>query len=433
MSTTLSPDHVAAALALRDLTDPAQGPHAVGLLLDAAVDALAARWGSTVRVLRSSPAVSVEDNYDRLGYPATAITREARYSRYLAPPAESPPHTSTAQLPAERTDEPPEYVQYEGRLAGAPSRNLDPPIYATDFRRGALGDTVMLRSHTTAGVPPALRALAAEPDPPADLLLVLPGLVYRRDVIDRMHVGEPHQVDLWRIVRGDVDLDDMLGTLVEAVLPGARRRTVPARHPYTEQGRQLDVRIGDEWVELAECGLAAPHVLATAGLDPERWRGLALGMGLDRAVMLRKGVPDIRLLRATDPRIAEQMLDLTPWRPVSTLPAVRRDLSIVAASGTDDELLGDRARTALGPDADLLESLTVLARTPDEQLPAPARDRLGTEPGQDNLLLRLVLRPLDRTLTDAEANAVRDRVYAALHEGPHHEWAGLPERQRSST
>jgi phenylalanyl-tRNA synthetase alpha chain len=378
MPATVSPDHVAAALALRDLTDPEQGPHAVGLLLDAALDALATRWGSTVRVLRSTPAVSVEDNYDRLGYPASAITREARYSRYL-------------------------------------------------------GDTVMLRSHTTAGVPPALRALAAEPHPPTDLLLVLPGLVYRRDAIDRMHVGEPHQVDLWRISRGDVDLEDMLDALVEAVLPGARWRAVPARHPYTEHGRQVDVRVGDGWVELAECGLAAPHVLATAGLDPQHWRGLALGMGLDRAVMLRKGVPDIRLLRATDPRIAEQMLDLTPWRPVSMLPAVRRDLSIVAAAGDDDELLGDRARAALGPDADVLESLTLLARTPHEQLPAPARARLGTEPGQDNLLLRLVLRPLDRTLTDAEANAVRDRVYAALHEGPHHEWAGLPERQHRST
>jgi phenylalanyl-tRNA synthetase alpha chain len=382
MPTTLSPDHVAAALALRDLTDPAQGPHAVGLLLDAAVDALAGRWGSTVRVLRSAPAVAVEDNYDRLGWPPSAITRDARYSRYLS-------------------------------------------------------DTVMLRSHTTAGVPPALRALAAESDPPDDLLLVLPGLVYRRDAIDRLHVGEPHQLDLWRIVRGrttsDADMQDMLGALVEAILPGARWRTVARQHPYTEHGRQVDVHTGEGWVELAECGLAHPRVLAVAGLAPDRWSGLALGMGLDRAVMLRKGVPDIRLLRASDPRIAEQMLDLAPWRPVSMLPPARRDLSIVTSGDVDDELLGDRARAALGPDADLLESLTVVARTPHERLPAPARTRLGTEPGQDNLLLRMVLRPLDRTLTDPEANAVRDRVYAALHEGPHHEWAGLPERQQRST
>jgi phenylalanyl-tRNA synthetase alpha chain len=382
MPATLSPAHVTTALALRDLTDPVQGTHAVGLLLDAAVDALTARWGSAVRVLRSSPLVAVEDNYDRLGYPPSAVTRESRYTRYLS-------------------------------------------------------DTVMLRSHTTAGVPPALRALATEPEPPADLLLVLPGLVYRRDAIDRMHVGAPHQVDLWRVVRGgpmsEADLQDMLGALVEALLPDARLRTIPAQHPYTERGQQVDVHTGEGWVELAECGLAAPHVLATAGLDPDRWSGLALGMGLDRAVMLRKRVPDIRLLRATDPRIADQMGDLAPWRPVSMLPPARRDLSIVAAVGADDEVLGDRARTALGLDADLLESLTVLARTPHDRLPAAARSRLGTEPGQDNLLLRLVLRPLDRTLTDREANAVRDRVYAALHEGPHQEWASLPERQGRST
>jgi DNA-binding transcriptional LysR family regulator len=53
-------------------------------------------------------------------------------------PAGSPPHISTAQQPGGRTGEPPEYVQYEGRLAGTPSGNLDPPIYAPDSRRGAL-------------------------------------------------------------------------------------------------------------------------------------------------------------------------------------------------------------------------------------------------------------------------------------------------------
>ena len=120
MPATLSPDTVAGALALRDLTDPAQGPHAVQLLLDAAVDALAARWGSAVRLLRSSPVVAVEDNYDRLGYSRAAITRDSRYSRYLS-------------------------------------------------------GTVMLRSHTSAGVPPALRELAAERTRPPTSCSCCPG------------------------------------------------------------------------------------------------------------------------------------------------------------------------------------------------------------------------------------------------------------------
>ncbi|OZM83922.1 hypothetical protein [Pseudonocardia sp. MH-G8] len=374
MTATLEPDAVAAALALRDLTDPAHGPHALQLLLDAAVAALGRH--RAVSVQRQGAAVAVEDNYDRLGYAPSAVTRESRYSRYLS-------------------------------------------------------ETVMLRSHTSAAVPPALRALAGRPDAPDDLLLVLPGLVHRRDAIDRLHVGEPHQVDLWRIVRGrrmtPADLQEMLAALVPAILPGARWRTVAADHPYTAAGRQLDVDTGDGWVELAECGLAAPGVLRRAGLDPDRWSGLALGMGLDRALMLRKGLPDIRLLRAADPRIAGQMQDLEPWRPVSMLPPTGRDLSIVVAAGTDTDLLGDRARRALGADAQVLESLSVRTATPHERLPQHVRARLGSRPGQENLLVRLVLRPLDRTLTDHEANDVRDRVYAALHEGPHHEWT-LPPR-----
>ena len=361
-----------AALTLRDLTDPAEGPHAVQLLLDDVVAALRSAWGCGVEVRRDHRLVGVEDNYDRLGYDPADVTRAARYTRYVS-------------------------------------------------------ETVMLRSHTSAGVPPALRALARRPQPQLDdVLLVLPGLCYRRDAIDRIHVATPHQLDLWRISTarlGPDDLHEMVDRLVDAVLPGAVYEVTEVGHPYTVGGLQVDVRTRDGWVELAECGLAAPHVLAGAGLDPQRYSGLALGMGLDRAVMLRKGLPDVRLLRAGDPRIAAQMLDLSPWRPVSTLPPVRRDLSVVVTGPTDVELLGDAVRSALGSDADELEALDVVASTSYGDLPAPVRERLGIAPGQQNVLLRLVLRPLERTLTDADANILRDRVYAAVHEGPVWEWA----------
>jgi len=290
---------------------------------------------------------------------------------------------------------------------------------------------VMLRSHTTAGVPPALRALAGTDAVDADVLLALPGVCYRRDVIDRLHVGTPHQVDLWRIAttgstgrRLDADdLQQMVELVVGAVLPGARWRTSPARHPYTTGVLQVDVCTASGWVELAECGLAAGHVLAGAGLDPDRWTGLALGMGLDRALMVRKGIPDIRVLRSTDPRIAAQLADLRPWRPVSSQPSVRRDLSIVADTPVDAELLGDAVRAALGPAVEDLEAVTVLSSTGYADLPDAARRRLGLRPDQVNVLLRLVLRPLSGTLTDQRANELRDQVYAAVHRGPHHEWA----------
>jgi len=174
---------------------------------------------------------------------------------------------------------------------------------------------------------------------------------------------------------------------------------------------------------VGECGVAAPRVLARAGLHPAAVGGLAMGIGLDRVLMLRTGVPDIRLLRSDDPRVTEQMTDLEPWRPVSNRPAVRRDLSIAVGADETPESLGDRVRAALGDAVLDVEAVEVVSETPPAELPDSAVARLGIGPDQKNVLVRLVLRGLDRTLTDEDANELRDRVYAALHEGANHEWA----------
>lgn len=247
------------------------------------------------------------------------------------------------------------------------------------------------------------------------------------------HVGTPHQVDLWRLkargLLGPAELHAMMAAVVEAVLPAAEYpdvqwRATPAEHSYTAMGQQLDVLVTRpdgtrEWLELAECGLVAARVLRGSGLDPRRWAGLALGLGLDRALMLRKGIQDIRLLRSEHPEVQSQLQDLRLYRPVSAMPEIRRDLSLVldAVEEADGELLGDLARTALGADAELVAALEIRAVTPSAELPQAAVERLRLAPGQVNVLVRLVLQPLDRTLTDAEANRLRDRIYLALHRG----------------
>ena len=176
------------------------------------------------------------------------------------------------------------------------------------------------------------------------------------------------------------------------------------------------------WVELLECGLAHPHVLAAGGLGGHS--GLAMGIGLDRAVMLRKGIGDIRLLRSDDPRVAGQMRDLEAYREVSAQPPARRDMSIACSPGLTDEDLGDRVRGALSAEqAEWVEEVAVAARTPAAELPASARERIGIADEQENLLVRVVLRHPTRSLAKAEANALRDRIYAALHEGSAWEWA----------
>jgi phenylalanyl-tRNA synthetase alpha chain len=287
----LSAEQLSRDLAIPDLSDPADGPHAIQLIANIGVSALEAAWNREgasceVRWCRGPRIVPVADNYDRLGYDPADVTRAVRYTRYI------------------------------------------------DQER-------MLRSHSTAIVPPALRHLAAEPHAPADVLLACPGIFYRREAIDWQHTGTPQQLDLWRISKrelADPDLDEMIAVLLDALVPGLPWRHEPRVHPYTTGGRQVDVRHDDVWVEIAECGLAHPNVLAGAGLRGHT--GLALGLGLDRLLMLRKQIPDIRLLRSADPRIASQMLDLLPYRPVSRQPAIRRDLSIAVNTDEDDETLG---------------------------------------------------------------------------------------------
>jgi len=363
----LSPEQLQLDLSIRDLSDPAEGSHAIQLLADRAVETLSRAWRCEVRWCRGPRIVPVADNYDRLGYPAGAITREARYTRYVN--------------------------------AGQ-----------------------MLRSHSSAMVPPALRQLAGQPA--ADVLLACPGIVFRRDAIDWQHTGSPHQLDLWRITRrpmGDADMDEMIALLLQALAPGLPCRQEARVHPYTLNGRQVDVLRDGRWVEVWECGLAHPGVLAAAGLAGRS--GLALGMGLDRLLMLVKGIPDIRLLRSADPRIASQMLDLGAYQRVSSMPPITRDLSVAVSDDDDEETLGDRIRDALGIDASRVEEVSVLSATAYEQLPASAAARLGARPGQKNLLLRVVLRDLETTLTNQAANSLRDRIYAALHQGTQHQWA----------
>jgi phenylalanyl-tRNA synthetase alpha chain len=330
-------------------------------------EALASLWRCQRLLYRGSPLVPVEDNYDRLGYPHEGIVRDARYTRYV-----------TAKM--------------------------------------------MLRAHTSAMIPGLLRGLSV--GPPEDILLICPGLVYRRDCIDRLHSAEPHHLDLWRISMSNLtlaDLEEMVRIVVNVALPDYKYRTVPSAHPYTSNGLQIDVAVGDDWVEIGECGLASAEVIRAAGLQAT---GLAMGLGLDRILMIRKSINDIRILRSDDPRVQRQMQDLDPYIPVSNQPAMRRDLSIAVDEELTTEELGDKIRQASPEYAAQLESVDIISETAYSELPAEARARMGMSECQKNVLLRLVIRDPVVTLTSHEANEIRNAVYRALHQGNRMELAG---------
>jgi phenylalanyl-tRNA synthetase alpha chain len=170
-------------------------------------------------------------------------------------------------------------------------------------------------------------------------------------------------MDIW--VLGDPELStlDHLLRLVSDILKTA----VPDKawvysdspHHYTEGGIEVNVLNDGTPVEVLECGRIAASLLERLKIDPQRHGGLALGMGLDRLTMLRKGIPDVRLLRDQNVRVQAQMHDLNPWSAVSRLPSIT----------------------------------------------------------QENVLLRVVLRDCSRSITTHEANALYANIQSALHEG----------------
>ena len=97
-----------------------------------------------------------------------------------------------------------------------------------------------------------------------------------------------------------------------------KTRLRPGYFPFVEPGFELDINClvcnGDGcsvckhsgWLELLPCGLVHPNVLEAAGLDSKKWTGFAFGLGLDRLVMMRYGIHDIRYFQSGNLRFLKQ-------------------------------------------------------------------------------------------------------------------------------
>jgi phenylalanyl-tRNA synthetase alpha chain len=164
------------------------------------------------------------------------------------------------------------------------------------------GSTNVLRTHTS---PVQIRAMS-EREPP--FRFIVPGRVYRYD-LDPTHYPMFHQIEGF-CVGEDVSLGDLKGTLYAFArhLFGEQAELRFRAHffPFTEPSAEMDVSWGEGWLEWGGCGMIHPRVLLNCGIDPERFQGFAFGMALDRAAMIRSGIPNIQLLFDGDVRVLEQ-------------------------------------------------------------------------------------------------------------------------------
>lgn len=355
-------------LAIPDLTK-SLNPHAIKMVYETIERYMRATHSqSDVRVYRKDPIVTVEDNYDNLLIARNNISRSSTYTHYVDS----------------------EHV---------------------------------LRTHTSAHLPGILRELSQRSNW-EDVVILLPGLAYRRDVSDKKHVSEVHMLEMWRVVKNAVcrpiikdDLLSVVSGVATTAAPGWTLRVIDSPHPYTNGGIEVNAVRGNRDIEILECGLIKDDILMNAGLDPRLYSGWALGMGLDRLVMTLKDIPDIRYLRSTNPKIATQMINLAPYQEVSNQPAIRRDMSYSVPLGYVEEDISADIREALGDAGDTLEEVEILGETPYDDLVAIARERLGCQPDQKNVLVRITLRHLERSITNDEANRLYTRVYGRVNKG----------------
>ncbi|MEV6706361.1 phenylalanine--tRNA ligase subunit alpha [Micromonospora wenchangensis] len=169
---------------------------------------------------------------------------------------------------------------------------------------GADASGLVLRTHTS---PVQARTMLTRKPP---IYVVVPGRVYRTDELDATHAPVFHQVEGLVVDRG-ITMAHLRGTLdhfARAMFgEGAKTRWRPHYFPFTEPSGEFDVwfpehRDGPRWVEWGGCGMVNPRVLRACGIDPEVYSGFAFGMGIDRTVMFRHGVSDMRDMAEGDVR-----------------------------------------------------------------------------------------------------------------------------------
>ncbi len=175
---------------------------------------------------------------------------------------------------------------------------------------------LVLRTHTS---PVQARTLLSRKPP---VYVVCPGKVFRTDELDATHSPVFTQVEGLAVDEG-LTMAHLKGTLDYFVTsmfgPGSTTRLRPAFFPFTEPSAELDLRCfvcdgkdpecrschGTGWIEWGGCGMVNPNVLRACGVDPERYTGFAFGVGVERALMFRNGVEDMRDMLEGDVRFSQ--------------------------------------------------------------------------------------------------------------------------------
>lgn len=137
--------------------------------------------------------------------------------------------------------------------------------------------------------------------------IVVPGKVFRNESTDSGHEMQFYQIE-GLMIGEDISVAHLKGVLFEFFKRFFAGENIdirfrPSFFPFVEPGFEVDLKKGDKWFELLGAGMVHPKVLENCGIDGEKYQGFAFGVGLDRLMMMKYKVPDVRLLYQGDLRL----------------------------------------------------------------------------------------------------------------------------------
>ncbi len=193
-----------------------------------------------------------------------------------------------------------------------PSRDMQDTFYLDSKGKDK---RYLLRTHTS----PAQVHIMKSQKPP--VRVIIPGKCYRNESISARSLSMFHQVE-GLYVDKHVTFRELKGTLdffaKEFFGKDLKTRLRPSFFPFTEPSAEMDVECYlckgkgcrickyTGWLEILGCGMVDPNVFEHVGYDPEEYTGFAFGMGIERTLMIRHGVPDIRMFYENDIRFLKQ-------------------------------------------------------------------------------------------------------------------------------
>ncbi|MCX6787429.1 MAG: hypothetical protein NTY93_02845, partial [Candidatus Kaiserbacteria bacterium] len=241
-----------------------------------------------------------------------------------------------------------------------------------------------------------------------EVMALSPGIVYRKDEIDRNHYPAFHQIDgLYLCEKAkkiitQKDLEDVQIDMAKSVLgDDIQYKFLVDTFPFTDPSVEMDILFNEKWLEVNGAGLVRPEVLRNFGIDPDKYNGWAFGFG-DRLAMIKFGIPDIRILWSDDPRITSQFKDLNSvFKAVSRYPAIIRDISFIVGKDFVPNNYFELVRDVIG---DTAEQMELLDKYENEE-------KFGV--GKVSYAYRITYRNINKTLTSEEVNALHSALEAA--------------------